>query len=132
MTASTGKILLVDDEENLLRSTAKTLLRAGFDVETARSNTEAAQKIKDGEDFGLIILDLNMPDFSGQASKYAGVELLEWLRQNLPQTPVIINSAWDEVETAKLCLDKGAADFFVKGRSEDMFETIYRVLNQTT
>jgi DNA-binding response OmpR family regulator len=126
------KILLVDDEENLLRSVEKTLYRAGFEVETANGNIAAYELVQDaivaGEPFDLVILDLNMPNFAGKESKYAGLELLERLKGLTPQTPVIINSAWDEVETAKVCIDKGAADYFVKGRTEEMLQKIRAVL----
>jgi DNA-binding response OmpR family regulator len=126
------RILVVDDEENLLRSTEKTLLREGFDVETATGNIPAFELVqaaqREDEPFDLIILDLNMPDFIGQESKYAGLELLERLKSETPGTPVIVNSAWDEVETAKLCIDKGAADYFVKGRTDEMLQKIRAVL----
>ena len=37
--------------------------------------------------------------------------------------------AWDEVETAKVCIDKGATDYFVKGRTDEMIGKIQDVLN---
>ncbi len=126
------RILLVDDETNLLRSVAKTLLREGYEVETAEGNVTALEQVRqaqaDDAPFHLIILDLNMPDFSGQETKYAGLELLDTLKVETPETPVVINSAWDEVETAKLCIDHGAADYFVKGRTNEMLEKIAAVL----
>ncbi len=126
------RILLVDDELNLLRSVEKTLFREGYDVETATSNIEAFELVQEAldedEPFDLIILDLNMPDFEGKESKYAGLELLERLQQTTRETPVMINSAWDEVETAKLCIDKGAVDYFVKGRTDEMLEKIQAAL----
>ena len=128
------RILVVDDEENLLRSTEKTLFREGFDVETANGNIPALELVQEAlredEPFDLIILDLNMPDFTGQESKYAGLELLERLKSETPDTPVIVNSAWDEVETAKMCIDKGAADYFVKGRTDEMLQKIQSVLKR--
>jgi DNA-binding response OmpR family regulator len=127
------KILVVDDEENLLRSVEKTLFRAGFDVETANGNAEALELFKeaiaDQEPFDLVILDLNMPDFEGNESRYAGLELLGRLKQEAPNTPVIINSAWDETETAKTCLDRGADDYFVKGRNEQMLTKVRAALH---
>ena len=126
------RILVVDDEENLLRSVEKTLFRAGFEVETAEGNVTAYELVQEamvkGHPFDLVILDLNMPNFAGKESRYAGLELLERLKKFSPQTPVIVNSAWDEVETAKACLNKGAADYFVKGRTEEMLQKIRAVL----
>ena len=126
------KILLVDDEQNILRSVEKTLFREGFEVETAGGNIEAfellQEAITDGEPFDLVVIDLNMPDFEGKESKYAGLELLERIKTTTPGLPVIANSAWDEVETAKQCIDKGAADYFVKGRNEEMLRKIRDIL----
>lgn len=126
------KILLVDDEENILRSVEKSLFREGFEVETATGNIEAMALAEEaagaGEPFDLAIIDLNMPDFAGKESKYAGLELLERFKQEFPTMPVIANSAWDEVETAKQCIDKGAADYFVKGRNQEMLNKIQKVL----
>lgn len=126
------RILLVDDETNILRSVEKTLFREGFDVETATGNIDAMDlvldAIRDGEPFDLAIIDLNMPNFEGKESRYAGLELLERLKRETPNMPVIANSAWDEVETAKKCIDKGAADYFVKGRNDEMLVKIKSVL----
>jgi DNA-binding response OmpR family regulator len=128
------RILVVDDEENILRSVEKALFRAGFEVETAEGNIEAFKLFQEsaraGEPFDLIILDLNMPDFQGKESKYAGLELLERIKAASPQTPIIANSAWDEVETAKKCIDKGAVDYFVKGRNDEMLRKIQKVLER--
>ena len=129
------KILLVDDEENILRSVEKSLFRAGYDVETAAGNSEALQLVQgaiaEGEPFDLAIIDLNMPNFQGQESKYAGLELLERLKNEVPNMPVIANSAWDEVETAKKCIDRGATDYFVKGRNDEMLQKIELVLGSS-
>jgi CheY-like chemotaxis protein len=122
------RILVVDDEENLVRSVEKTLLRAGFDVATANGNIAALQRIQEDEPFDLVIVDLNMPDFEGKEARYAGLELLERLKRDYPDVPVIVNSAWDEVETAKMAIDKGAADYFVKGRTDEMLQKIRAVL----
>ena len=126
------KILLVDDEENLLRSVEKTLLRAGFEVETAGGNIAAFELVQNalvaGQPFDLVIVDLNMPNFAGKEAKYAGLDLLERLKTTAPHTPVVVNSAWDEVETAKACIDKGAADYFVKGRTDEMLQKIRAIL----
>lgn len=126
------RILIVDDEDNILRSVEKTLFREGFDVDTAGGNIEAYQlyqeALADDEPFDLVIIDLNMPNFEGHEDKYAGLELLERIKAETPAVPVIANSAWDEVETAKTCIDKGASDYFVKGRNDEMLTKIRQVL----
>jgi CheY-like chemotaxis protein len=126
------RILVVDDEENILRSVEKTLFREGFEVETAEGNITAFQlfqeSLRTGVPFDLVVIDLNMPDFEGKESKYAGLELLERIKAEAPQVPVIANSAWDETETAKRCIEKGAVDYFVKGRNEEMLQKIRKVL----
>ncbi|MDM8519830.1 response regulator [Anaerolineales bacterium HSG6] len=127
------RILIVDDEENLLRSMEKTLFRKGFDVDTAGGNIEGLNTFKeaaeDEEPFNLVIVDLNMPDFDGNEQKYAGLDLLAAIKKEKgDDVPVIVNSAWDEVEIAKKCIDAGASDYFVKGRNEEMIRKIRAVL----
>ena len=126
------RILVVDDEENILRSVEKTLYREGFEVETADGNIKAfrliEEALQEGTPFDLVVIDLNMPDFEGRESRYAGLELLERIKARAPELPVIANSAWDEVETAKRCIEKGASDYFVKGRNEEMLKKIRTVL----
>ena len=126
------RILVVDDEENILRSVEKTLYREGFEVETADGNIKAfrliEEALQEGTPFDLVVIDLNMPDFEGRESRYAGLELLERIKARAPELPVIANSAWDEVETAKRCIEKGASDYFVKGRNEEMLKKIRAVL----
>jgi DNA-binding NtrC family response regulator len=126
------RILVVDDEENILRSMEKTLYREGFEVKTADGNIKAfrliEEALQEGTPFDLVVIDLNMPDFEGRESRYAGLELLERIKARAPELPVIANSAWDEVETAKRCIEKGASDYFVKGRNEEMLKKIRAVL----
>lgn len=126
------RILVVDDEINILRSVEKTLFREGFEVDTAGGNIEAYQlyraALAAGQPFDLVIIDLNMPNFDGREDKYAGLELLERIKAETPAVPVIANSAWDEVEAAKTCIDRGASDYFVKGRNEEMLAKIRQVL----
>lgn len=126
------KILLVDDEELVLRSLEKTLLRAGFDVETAVDvnaglvSFEVAQGA--GEYFDLAILDLNMPGFDGQDDANAGLVLLSRLVEMDANLPVIILTAFDEVARAKEAVARGARAYFVKGREAGLVELVNRII----
>jgi two-component system response regulator RegA len=126
------KILLVDDEELVLRSMEKTLLRAGFDVETAGdvsaglASFEAARST--GEHFDLAILDLSMPGFDGQDDANAGLVLLSKLVELDANLPVIILTAFDEVARAKEAVARGARAYFVKGREAGLVELVNRII----
>jgi two-component system response regulator RegA len=126
------KILLVDDEELVLRSLEKTLLRAGFDVQTAGdvsaglASFEAA-RVTD-EPFDLAILDLNMPGLDGQDDANAGLVLLSKLVEMDANVPVIILTAFDEVARAKEAVARGARAYFVKGREAGLVELVNRII----
>jgi DNA-binding response OmpR family regulator len=126
------KILLVDDEELVLRSLEKTLLRAGFDVEPAENvnaglaSFKAARSV--GEPFDLAILDLNMPGFDGQDDANAGLALLSRLVEMDVNLPVIILTAFDEVARAKEAVVRGARAYFVKGREAGLVELVNRII----
>ena len=58
------KILLVDDEELVIRSVGKLLQKQGYDVVMANSGEEAVKFVQDGI-FGLVVLDVRMPGMNG-------------------------------------------------------------------
>jgi len=122
-------VLLVDDERLILRSLEKTLLRAGFDVLTAsdcKSGSETfAQNI--GE-VNIAVLDLNMPGFDGIPKTGAGLDLLDNLKKQKTDLPVVILTAYDEVSRAKDAVSRGASAFFVKGREQGLVELIQKIL----
>lgn len=122
-------VLLVDDERLILRSLEKTLLRAGFDVLTAADcksgNETFAQNM--GE-VNIAVLDLNMPGFDGIPKTGAGLDLLDELKKQKADLPVIILTAYDEVSRAKDAVSRGASAFFVKGREQGLVELIQKIL----
>ncbi|MFQ5615452.1 MAG: response regulator [Anaerolineales bacterium] len=128
------KILLVDDEPLVRRSMQKTLLRAGFDVETANNCAEglAVFDIVQTSDtpFDVAVLDLNMPDFDGNPKDGAGLDLLSRLVDQCPDLPVIVLTAYDEVAKAKEAVSRGAKDYFVKGREQGLIELINNILEK--
>lgn len=91
-----AKILIADDEPEILELSAKKISEAGYEVVTARNGQEALNRIyADSPD--VIILDIRMP-------KLDGFEVLKRLRENpLPEKwqPVIIVSALGDLEDMK-------------------------------
>ena len=128
------RILLVDDEELVLRSMEKTLLRAGFDVETA-GNVMAGltlfrEALDTGEPFDVAILDLNMPGWGGEEDANAGLDLLSKLIAAKRDLPVIILSAFDEVARAKEAVARGARAYFVKGREAGLVDLVNSIIGE--
>lgn len=126
------KVLLVDDEKLVLRSIEKSLLRAGFDVESAGDVTAGLalfqETMASDAPFDIAVLDLNMPNFEGQEDPTAGLQLLSRLLEAHPDFPVIVLTAFDEVERAKDAVRRGARAYFVKGREADLIVLIERIL----
>jgi DNA-binding response OmpR family regulator len=127
-----GKILLVDDEPLVLRSMAKTLLRAGFDVhvaEDARVGFNLFQvALDDGEPFDVAIVDLHMPDLDGQSNPEAGLHLLSELLTLDASLPVVVLSAFDQVTRAKEAVTRGARAYLVKGRETGLVEIVNDII----
>lgn len=80
------RILIVDDEELIRLLYEKELRQDGYEVDTACNGAEAVEKASQG-DFGVIVLDIEMPDISG-------LEVLHKLRTAVPETPIILHSAY--------------------------------------
>lgn len=128
------RVLLVDDEPMVRRSMEKTMLRAGFDVETAedvRVGLELFQSaLDDGDPFHIAILDLHMPNFDGQNDPEAGLDLLSRLLEIDPDLPAIVLSAFDQVTLATEAVARGARTYFVKGREAGLIEIVNDILRE--
>jgi two-component system response regulator HydG/two-component system response regulator AtoC len=100
------KILLIDDEKNILRVISATLKREGFQVETALSGEEALSEIgKDSHD--LILSDFKLPGISGE-------KLLEKVKSTNPRLPFILLTAYGTIEQAVTAMKKGAYTYLTK------------------
>jgi len=84
-------ILLADDDVNLRRVLEFQLTEAGYKVLTARDGAEALE-IFTINDFDCVVTDLRMP-------KLSGLELLEKIKAGGAEVPVIVITAFGEVET---------------------------------
>ena len=122
-------VLLVDDEKLVLRSLEKTLLRAGFDVLTAIDcKSGSAAFARNMSQVDIAILDLNMPGFDEMPKAGAGLDLLVDLKRQKAVLPVVILTAYDEVNKAREAVAGGASAFFVKGREQGLVELIQKIL----
>ena len=99
-------ILIVDDEKNYLTILSALLEDEGFEVLTAPGGSEALEVHK-SSDLDLILTDMKMP-------KMDGLELLENIKENDPDLPVIMMTAHGTVDKAVEAMQKGAYTYVLK------------------
>ncbi|MBU1692344.1 MAG: sigma-54 dependent transcriptional regulator [Verrucomicrobia bacterium] len=116
-----ARILLVDDEASIL-SVLSTLLKAeGHEVVPVMGG-EKAQDIIRNEQFDLMISDIRM-------SPVDGMQLLQQIRKERPQTAVIMITAYGSVETAVESMKQGAFDYVTKPfKVDELLLTVQRAL----
>lgn len=101
-----GRILVVDDEEDIREALEMILALEGYDVRTADCGAAAIARAE-VEHFDLVITDLKMPGMDG-------VETLMALKQRHPCLQVIVATGYASSETARRCLSEGAHDYLKK------------------
>ncbi|MEO7021932.1 MAG: sigma-54 dependent transcriptional regulator [Ktedonobacteraceae bacterium] len=100
-------ILIVDDEPNLPHQLARYLGKHGYEVYTA-SDGEAGLCELQKNTPDLLLLDVRLPGMSG-------LEILAELRKTEPDLPVIMLTAYGDVQTAVAAMKLGASDYLLKG-----------------
>lgn len=101
------KILVVDDDTDLLNQLTRTLVSNGLgEVEPLSSPLAVMDRLARG-DIQVLLLDLVMPGMSG-------ADLLRMVNQSYPQIPVIMMTAVTDVSTAVACIKSGAFDYLTK------------------
>ena len=101
-----GRILIVDDEVNARTALIELLRDEGYSVDSAADGFKALGKVADFAP-DLVVTDLKMPGMDG-------LQLLEKLRENDPELPVIVMTAFGEIETAVRAMRAGARDYLAK------------------
>jgi len=111
------KILIVDDEPDLLEELRETLKQQRYDVDTAADGEAALDKVFDNA-YDLVILDIMLP-------KIDGLAVLKEIRDGDITTPVLMLTAKGSVEDKISGLDYGADDYLPK--PFDMAELMARI-----
>jgi len=103
----TGSVLIVDDDPIQRRLLTEMVKRFGFDPIAVESGALALDRIRSGQEFAAVVLDLVMPDLDGMA-------VLSRLRDIEDAPPVIVQTAHGSIETVISAMRAGAVDFVVK------------------
>jgi PAS domain S-box-containing protein len=100
------KILLIDDEPDLLRVLARSLKADGHEVATALSGADGLSAFE-GQRHAIVITDIKMPGMGG-------IEVLKRIKEQAPEAEVIIITGHGDMDTAVEALHFGASDFVTK------------------
>jgi two-component system response regulator AtoC len=100
------KVLVADDERNI-RNTIADFLKLEEIESMSAENGLSARRLLESQFFDAAVVDLRMPGMDG-------LSLLHWIREEGPEIPVIIISAYGEIKDAVQAMKLGAADYIVK------------------
>ena len=124
--AKAGKILIVDDNEDLLRA-ARMFLKRHFNQVDIEKNPESIPALLNNEQYDVILLDMN---FTKDVS--SGHEGFLWLENILdidPSAVVVLITAYGDVQMAVKAIKEGATDFVLKPwENEKLLATIYSAM----
>jgi len=119
-------LLIVDDNDAML-STWRRTLRSDFNILTASSSTEALERINANPDIAM--LDIRLDD--DDPGNREGITLLKKFLDISPELPVVMISAYGDVNLAVECINLGAADFVDKNdRSVVIKERLLKAYKQ--
>jgi signal transduction histidine kinase len=117
------KVLVVDDEENVVVTIKAILQLDGYDVATTTSGVEARAMVRDVE-YDLVLTDLRLEDGDG-------LDVLKAVRESHPETVTIMLTGYASLESAVQALRAGAYDYLVKpSEVEELRSTVSRGLER--
>ncbi len=116
-----NRIIAIDDDQTFLKSIKRSLVTSGFKFITLEDDPKrAASMFREGQNFDIALIDVSMPGLEG-------LELLEEIKNNSPETECIMITGLDEAETAVRAMKIGAYDYMVKPVERDyLISTINR------
>ncbi|MBP8295263.1 MAG: sigma-54-dependent Fis family transcriptional regulator, partial [Burkholderiales bacterium] len=100
------RILIVDDEEIVVRSCRRILDDSDYVVESVQDGWEALRKVDETE-YDIIVLDIMMP-------KIDGLEVLQHVKERYPDVDVIMMTGLSQIQTAVKAMKLGAFDYLSK------------------
>jgi DNA-binding NtrC family response regulator len=106
-----ARVLIADDQRDVLVALRMLLADEGYTLETATSPSEVMSAL-DGRDFDAVLMDLNYT--RDTTSGKEGLTLLQWIRAVDDTVPVLVMTAWSSVESAVDAMRHGASDYIQK------------------
>lgn len=110
------RILIIDDDADVLAGLAALLTHTGWDVGTAATGQDGLKKFAELSP-DIVLLDVNLPDASG-------IDLLDQMKAYSEETPIIVMSGLGTIDIAVAAMRKGAETFLTKPYDIDNLELV--------
>ncbi|MGF7140805.1 sigma-54-dependent transcriptional regulator [Roseimarinus sediminis] len=107
-----GKIVVIDDENQLRKALSRILELEGYDVLQAENARKGLELLKQNSDILLVICDVKLPDING-------LELLSSIKSQFPFSEVIMMTAYGTIHDGVYAMKNGAFDYFTKGDGDE-------------
>jgi len=111
-----ARILVVDDEDIVIRSVVRVLGGKDYQVDTVNDGVEALRKIEDNH-YDVVILDIMMPNIDG-------IEVLRRVKESHPDIDVIMITGLSQIDTAVKSMKLGAFDYLSKPFDPDELKLV--------
>lgn len=112
------KIVLIVDDEAILRESLRDYLRDTYQVVTAGTGEEALELIEK-QDFDILVIDVRLPGKTG-------LQVLREVKESKPYVKSIVITAYPSAESAVEAMKLGAADYLIKPVEPDNLESLIR------
>jgi len=123
--AAIGKIMIVDDEEDVRETIKLQLESENYNVIEAGDGEEAIKLLKSEDNLtncGLILCDIRMP-------KVNGIEYIDYLKEQAPGIPVVVITGYPDTDMAVGLMNKGVKDYLVKPvESEKLMKVVNKLV----
>jgi DNA-binding NtrC family response regulator len=113
-----ANILIIDDEEAIRDSCSQALKKEGYTVKTAKDGKDGLKFFRQNF-FHSVLLDLKLPGLDG-------MEVLSRIKEENPETPVIIITGYASIESAVEAIKRGASDYLPKPFTPEQLRVIVR------
>lgn len=118
-----NRMLIVEDDESQRVTLSHIMVSQGFEVDSCETGSSALEKLRDAH-FGVVIVDLRLPDISG-------TEILDELARLNRSSCVIIHTAYASLESAKNSINRGAFGYIEKGKDPAILvEQVHRAVRE--
>jgi DNA-binding NtrC family response regulator len=116
MSVRQARILVIDDEADMLEVCRETLPEPTYRTETETSALKALERLRE-EPFDLLVVNFRMPEMDG-------IQLLNWARQVDPDILGLIITGYPTIDTAVEAVKQGAFDCLTKPFTPDQLRTV--------